>query len=100
MKSHKALAASILFAFAVACTALGQTSEPQNAANSTPTITKETSLVLVDTVVTDKKGAYIKDLKQSDFRVWEDNKEQPIKSFSFESDPASNDQALHGHDVR
>jgi VWFA-related protein len=92
MKSHKALAASILFAFAVACTALGQTSEPQNAANSTPTITKETSLVLVDTVVTDKKGAYIKDLKQSDFRVWEDNKEQPIKSFSFESDPASNDR--------
>lgn len=92
MKSHKALAASILFVFAVMCTALGQQSEPQNAANSTPIITKETSLVLVDTVVTDKKGAYIKDLKQSDFRVWEDNKEQPIKGFSFESDAASNER--------
>ncbi len=92
MKSHKALAASILFAFAGTCSALGQQFEPQNVATSTPTITKETSLVLVDTVVTDKKGAYIKDLKQSDFRVWEDNKEQPIKNFSFESDAPSSDR--------
>jgi len=45
------------------------------------TIRKETRLVLVDTVVTDKKGAYIRDLTVKDFRVWEDNKEQPIKSF-------------------
>ena len=91
MKAHKALAA-ILFGLAVASAALAQQAEPQVTGNSTPTITKETSLVLVDTVVTDKKGAYIKDLKQSDFRVWEDNKEQPINSFSFESDPASSDR--------
>ena len=50
--------------------------------------------MLVDTVVTDKKGAYIRDLKQSDFRVFEDNKEQPIKSFSFETD-AANDNRKH-----
>ncbi len=91
MKAHKALAA-ILFGLAVASAALTQQAAPQVTGNSTPTITKETSLVLVDTVVTDKKGAYIKDLKQSDFRVWEDNKEQPINSFSFESDPASSDR--------
>ncbi len=49
----------------------------------------ETNVVLVDAVVTDKKGQYLRDLKQKDFKVWEDNKEQTIKSFSFEADPAS-----------
>jgi VWFA-related protein len=57
------------------------------------TIRKETRLVLVDTVVTDKKGAYIRDLTVKDFKVWEDNKEQPIKSFSFEEEAASPDKA-------
>jgi VWFA-related protein len=45
-------------------------------------------VVLVDAVVTDKKGHYISDLKQGDFKVFEDNKEQTISSFSFEADPA------------
>src|SRR3984893_13609910 len=44
----------------------------------------ETRLVLVDTVVTDKKGNYVRDLAQNDFKVWEDGKEQPVTSFSFE----------------
>jgi VWFA-related protein len=51
-------------------------------------IKKESRLVLVDTVVTDKKGEYIRDLKQSDFKVYEDNKEQTISTFSTGSDPA------------
>jgi VWFA-related protein len=45
-------------------------------------IRKETKLVLVDAVVTDKKGNYIRDLAQNDFKVYEDNKEQTISSFS------------------
>src|SRR5207248_6584617 len=45
-------------------------------------IKKEAKLVLVDAVVTDKKGNYIRDLPQNDFKVYEDNKEQPISSFS------------------
>ena len=52
-------------------------------------IRSETRLVLVDAVVTDKKGAYVHDLTAKDFRVWEDNKEQSVKNFSFEADPAS-----------
>lgn len=56
-------------------------------------IKTETRLVLVDTVVTDKKGSYIKDLTAKDFKVYEDNKEQTIKSFSFEADPASSNNA-------
>jgi len=52
-------------------------------------IRTETKLVLVDAVVTDKKGAYIHDLTSKDFRVWEDKKEQKVKTFSFEADPNS-----------
>lgn len=47
-----------------------------------PTIKTEARLVLVDAVVTDKKGKYVHDLAQSDFKVYEDNKEQTITSFS------------------
>src|ERR1700752_3240038 len=45
-------------------------------------IRKETKLVLVDAVVTDKKGNYVRDLKQDGFKVYEDNKEQTISNFS------------------
>lgn len=50
-------------------------------------IRTETKVVLVDAVVTDKKGDYVKNLTQKDFKVWEDNKEQKVTSFSFQSDP-------------
>ncbi len=51
-------------------------------------IKKESRLVLVDAVVTDKKGAYVHDLKQTDFKVFEDNKEQQVASFSSGADVA------------
>ncbi|HKW57925.1 MAG TPA: VWA domain-containing protein, partial [Candidatus Acidoferrum sp.] len=50
-------------------------------------IKAESRLVLVDAVVTDKKGNYVHDLAEKDFKVYEDNKQQPIASFSFGSDP-------------
>ncbi len=62
---------------------------PAPPAESMPIIRSEKRLVLVDTVVTDKKGNYIHDLTGKDFRVWEDNKEQKVESFSFEADPSS-----------
>jgi VWFA-related protein len=75
-------------------THVAQAQQPATEASAgDTTIRKETRLVLVDTVVTDKKGAYIRDLAAKDFKVWEDNKEQPIKSFSFEQDTASPDKA-------
>jgi VWFA-related protein len=52
-------------------------------------IKKETKLVLVDAVVTDKKGNYIHDLTANDFKVFEDNKEQPVTSFSSGADPSA-----------
>ncbi len=52
-------------------------------------IRTETRVVLVDTIVTDKQGEYVRDLDAKDFRVWEDNKEQTIKSVAFEKGPGS-----------
>src|ERR1700733_353269 len=58
-------------------------------AGEVPVIRTETRLVLVDSVVTDKKGNYVRDLAQKDFKVWEDGKEQAITSFSFEESTGS-----------
>src|SRR5580700_6221194 len=58
-------------------------------AGDVPVIRTETRLVLVDTVVTDKKGNYVRDLAQKDFKVWEDGKEQAITSFSYEESAGS-----------
>jgi VWFA-related protein len=64
--------------------------------STTPVFKAETRLVLVDTIVTNKKGDYITDLTAKDFKVWEDNKEQPIKTFSFESGPSAPSES-HRH---
>src|SRR5271154_3011243 len=53
-----------------------------------PVIRRESKLVLVDAVVTDKKGDYVHDLTQKDFKVYEDNKEQQVTTFSTGSDAA------------
>ena len=60
----------------------------EQAASSTPlpVIKTESRIVLVDAVVTDKKGNYIHDLTQQNFRVYEDNKEQKLVSLSFGSE--------------
>jgi VWFA-related protein len=57
--------------------------------NDTTVFRAETRLVLVDAVVTDKKGNYVRDLAQKDFKVWEDGKEQAVTSFSFEENTGS-----------
>jgi VWFA-related protein len=59
----------------------------EQAVQSNTVIKTESRVVLVDAVVTDKKGHYITDLTQGDFKVYEDNKEQSITSFSSEADP-------------
>src|SRR5580700_6447468 len=68
-----------------------QAQQPAPAASTgdATTIHVETREVPVDTVVTDKKGNYVRDLTVKDFKVWEDNKEQPIKSFSFQEGNAT-----------
>jgi VWFA-related protein len=61
---------------------------PEAAQQSGTVIKKESRLVLVDAVVTDKKGKYVRDLTQNDFKVYEDNKEQQVSSFSTGADIA------------
>ena len=81
----------VMLTMSVFCLAGGAAHAQQAGAPSpaegSAVIRTETRLVLVDTVVVDKKGTYVHDLTAKDFRVWEDNKEQSIKSFSFEADP-------------
>jgi len=77
----------------LALVASAQQPAAQAPASDTATIHAETRLVLVDTVVTDKKGNYIRDLTIKDFKVWEDNKEQAIKGFSLEDDNAAPEKA-------
>ena len=62
-----------------------------------PPIKTESRIVLVDAVVIDKKGDYIRDLTQQDFRVYEDNKEQAITSFSFGSDVPTQPNGAQRH---
>jgi VWFA-related protein len=66
------------------------TTSPQSSQDQSGNVVikKESRLVLVDAVVTDKKGNYVRDLTQNDFKVYEDNKEQAVSSFSIGSDPA------------
>jgi len=70
-----------------------ETVKPEAAAQqqpiaTSPVIRTESRVVLVDAVVTDKKGNYVHNLTQKDFKVFEDNKEQAVASFSFGADAA------------
>ena len=49
----------------------------------------QSKIVLVDAVVTDKKGNYIRDLEAKDFHVYEDGKEQAVTSFAHGSEGAA-----------
>ena len=67
----------------------------QAPADAGAVIRTETKLVLVDAVVTDKKGNYIHDLTAKDFKVWEDGKEQNVKTFSSEANPTGGAAQKH-----
>lgn len=89
------LAAAILGSGGAICVRAQQQPAPPPPQASAPAdqqpvavIKKETKLVLVDAVVTDKKGNYVHDLAQKDFKVFEDNKEQPVSTFSSGADLA------------
>ncbi len=58
-------------------------------AQPTAVIRTETRVVLVDAIVTNKQGEYVRDLSAKDFRIWEDNKEQTIQSVSLEQGSAN-----------
>ena len=67
----------------------GLSGQDGSQAPSGPIIRAEKKLVLVDVVVTDKKGGYVHGLTAQNFKLWEDKNEQTIETFSSEVDPAS-----------
>jgi VWFA-related protein len=69
------------FAVLLACAAMS--------AQQAPVFQSAAKVVLVDAVVTGKKGEYIRDLSAKDFRVWEDGKEQVIQSFALAADSSA-----------
>src|SRR5262252_3931461 len=73
---------------------LGIAHAQQPADANEPTVKVETRVVLVDAVVTDKKGHYVQDLGANDFKLWEDGKEQPVTSFTRED---ANPDPAHPH---
>ena len=81
-------------ATAPAAPAGGQNPSTPVTENGPVVIKTESNLVLVDVIATDKKGNYINDLEKKDFHVFEDNAEQPIASFSHETD---NQPSAPGH---
>ena len=93
MRSRRAPLSPVLLLTALGCLAFSSAWAPatpiedqepsgQAVATSRDVITAETNMVLVDVVVTDKKDNYIRDLEVADFRVFEDDVEQAIASFS------------------
>ena len=77
----KFLPALAVTAFLFSGAAPGQSASSASS-GAVDTIKVESRVVLVDTVVTDKKGNYIRDLAGNDFKIWEDGKEQAVSSFS------------------
>ncbi|HEY6293352.1 MAG TPA: VWA domain-containing protein [Terriglobia bacterium] len=54
-----------------------------------PTIKVQVNQILVPVIVTDRKGHYVADLTESDFRVFEDSVEQKLVALSTEKNGAS-----------
>ena len=62
-----------------------QQSQPQKPSEPGFRVRVTTEIVLVNVIARDKKGNLIRDLKQSDFTVYEDGQKQQIASFDFEN---------------
>src|SRR5512135_2793826 len=70
----------LLFPVITLTGALGQTAAP-GSDESAPTFHSSVPVVLVDAVVTNNHGEPVTGLKQTDFQIFEDGKEQTLASF-------------------
>jgi VWFA-related protein len=74
----------LALAFSLALIPLSQTDPLREGSESVYTIQVYHDLVLVDVVVTDKKGNTIKNLTRGNFTIYEDNAPQKISTFDYE----------------
>jgi Ca-activated chloride channel homolog len=64
-------------------------SRPATQDTNTPIISVSVNLVKVPFSVFDLKGSLVSDLRKEDFRVWEDQAPQQIRSFGLDMNPVS-----------
>ncbi len=77
---------TLVFLFLCALTGFSQTPTPTpNTAEDNDVVKISTTLVQVDVSVTDRKGNVIRDLKPTDFEIYENGKKQDVTNFSFVS---------------
>ena len=79
-----AIGTFLALALSLALMPLSQTGSLRDGAESVYRIQVYQDLVLVDVVVTDKKGNPIKNLTRSNFTIYEDNAPQKISTFDYE----------------
>ncbi|MHB1938466.1 MAG: VWA domain-containing protein [Acidobacteriaceae bacterium] len=69
--------------------ATAQPGEIQKGKGGMYTLREDVNEVVLNCTVVNKQGRLVKDLKQADFRVWEDGVPQTIDSFQFQDLPVS-----------
>lgn len=101
LKTVLTLTFAAFIMFAAFCMAQQNTSSPSPTAQNHPpayetsTVLKiKTRLVVLDVIARDAKGAPVADLKQEDFTVLEDGKEQKVRIFNFQHPGSSSPAAL------
>lgn len=67
-----------------------QATAPQNAQASRPSLKVISQMVQVDVIAKDRDGNPVRDLKQSDFTVYDNGKKQEIAWFSLETNKTKN----------
>lgn len=77
----------LLTASALFCSLLSAPSKAQQQAEDDDVVRVNTELVVLNVTVADASGRYAHGLKASDFKLFEDGKEQAIASFSAEETP-------------
>ena len=102
MKTFKLLLLIVVFAgVTVAQTTKTQTPQqqtpPKPAGDDISTLRVNATLVNTLFTVADKKGKFITNLKQSDFKVFEDEKPQTVTAFSGESESAAEHRPAGGY---
>jgi VWFA-related protein len=89
MKLSMTLLLVIILSLPFQCSVHGQTPSPQG--QDDEVLRVRSNEVKLDVVVKDKKGRPVKDLKDTDFEIYEDGSLQRIESFRFVTREGSND---------
>jgi Ca-activated chloride channel homolog len=81
------LLCSLLLIHALFCTLLLNPSRAQQQSGDDEVVRVNTDLVVLNVTVADSSGKYAHGLKKSDFKLFEDGREQVVTSFSAEETP-------------